>query len=282
MAKYQVPAVLTTYVCRGFRFPNSPSQSAYAFSPIIDNAQVVHHMILYRTTTYLGDTPFACPSMPAGSTPFWAWAVGGGDFVTPSNTAMDASSYFAMQVHYNNANQAAGITDSSGVKVSFTPRPPQYTTRFLQIGIATGRISLPPRVTVHQSSTCNLPIPVGGSALVWSNGLHGHTRARMIWIDHIRGGQTIGYIGCNPLYDFNRQSFVMRNATVVRGDSLKIHCQWDLTAETTTVVGGESTTNEMCLAFLAFYPIGFSVSSDVTCYGNPVSETPVSTTNVCS
>jgi hypothetical protein len=244
MNKYALPAQQTTYACRGFVFPNSPAQQAYHFSPSIDNAGVVHHMILFRTTSYLGDAAFQCPAMPPGSSPFWAWAVGGDDFVAPSNTGFNAASYFALQVHYTNPNSLSTLVDSSGVKVSFTPTPFPDTSVFLELGVATGKISLPPKQTIHLSSTCSAAIvPAGASALIWANGLHAHLRGRKIWIEHLRNGANIGYIGCDLFYDFNKQHFEMRNATLQRGDQMKIHCQYDTSAETAVVVGGEATTN---------------------------------------
>ena len=43
-----------------------------------DNAQVVHHMILYRVPqpVKLGQAPWDCSSMPSGASPIWVWAVG--------------------------------------------------------------------------------------------------------------------------------------------------------------------------------------------------------------
>lgn len=277
MNNYSVPPALTTYVCRGFRFPNSPAQQALLFEPQVDQASVVHHMVLYRTTSYIGDASVLCPSMPAGSTPLWAWALGSTGLAAPPNTGFLAGTNFALQMHYNNPSGATTIRDSSGVKISFTPNFRQTTSFFMQLGVTTDRISLPPKTITHLSATCNIGnlIPAGAAGIVWTNGLHGHTRARMIWIEHIRGSSTIGYIGCNPFYDFNRQTFEMRNATVIRGDSLKIHCQFDTSDETTVVTGGEETTNEMCLAFLGFYPQGMTVTSDLNCYGPPVKETPI-------
>ncbi len=251
MDRYSLPPSLTAYKCRGFQFPNSPQQHAYSFSPVIDKAAVVHHIILYRTATYLGDAVFDCSSMPAGSSPFWAWAVGGGDFVPPSNTAFEAAPFFALQIHYNNPALSPTFVDSSGVKISFTPQKPQDKSVFLQVGVATSRISLPPRQTTHLSYTCSATsvIPVGASVEIWANGLHAHLRGKKIWIEHIRNSARIGFIGCNLFYDFNKQSFEMRNATIQRGDSIKIHCQYDTTQETSTVVGGEATTNGQRIIF---------------------------------
>jgi hypothetical protein len=285
MDNVAVPSDTTSYLCRGFKFPNNPAQMAYHFEPQLDNAALTHHMILYRTASYLGDSVFECSSMSAGSSPFWAWAVGGGALTTPSNTGFSPSENFALQVHYDNPSRLVGQTDSSGVKVSFTPTLRQFQTVFLQLAVNSGSINLPPQQTVHISYTCNAgsQIPQNGQAKIWTVGLHAHTRSRKIWIEQIRGGSTIGFPGCDPFYDFNRQRFVSKNTTVLPGDILKLHCQYDTTADSRPVVGGDATTEEMCIAYLALYAEGFPLSSDVGCSGAQTIETPIATdANPCT
>jgi hypothetical protein len=114
-------------------------------------------------------------------------------------------------------------------------------------------------------------IPEGEFVTLWAAGLHAHTRGRKIWIEHyLRGGGRQPDVGCSPFYDFNRQDFVSVNSVLRNGDILKIHCQFDTTADAATVVGGESTDSEMCLAFISFYAsIPASASQ---CYGPPTVE----------
>ena len=204
--------------------------------------------------------------------------------MAPSNTAFNAASYFALQVHYNNPSLDNTLYDSSGVKVSFTPVLAQFQSVLLMVGVNTPKISLPPKQITHISYTCNSGalIPAGGTAFVWTNGLHAHTRARKIWVEQIRNNVIIDYVGCDLFYDFNKQVFAMKNVTLQRGDDLKIHCQYDTSAETATIKGGESTAQEMCLSYLGFYAVGFSVTKDQICQGIPVIEAPINSTSFCS
>lgn len=244
-------------------------------------------MILYRTTAYMGDAPFDCSRMPSGATPFWVWAVGGGELVAPNNTAFVASQYFALQIHYNNPTFRNDVWDSSGVRVSFSPVLAPQPSYFLIVGVSTPAISLPPNGTVHISYTCGggagiTLIPPGASVRMWGAGLHAHTRARKIWVELWRSGSIVAYPGCSLFYDFNTQSLELRNVTIVRGDQLRVHCQYDTTAETQTVTGGESTTQEMCLAFLSIYGEGITVPSDIPCVGAPTYLPPVGNTRFCT
>ena len=77
--------------------------------------------------------------------------------------------------------------------------------------------------------------------------------------------------------------FQMRNSSIVRGDVLKIHCQYDTSQETAVVTGGEATTQEMCLSYLPYYITGTSQvqGQDVSCFGAPTVETVVSGLSFC-
>jgi hypothetical protein len=116
---FDVPAEETSYICKGFRFPASKAFHITKFTPIKSNQQVLHHMILYSTTDWLGDDYFPCPSMPSGSQPLFAWAVGGGTFEPPADVGFpvgkDRVVYAALQIHYNNIGAVEGLVDSSGV-----------------------------------------------------------------------------------------------------------------------------------------------------------------------
>lgn len=116
--EFEVPAQETSYICKGFRFPATKEFHITKFTPIKSNQQVLHHMILYSTEEWLGDDYFECPSMPSGSSPLYAWAVGGEAFEPPENVGFRVGKdivYAALQIHYNNIGEEAGIIDSSGV-----------------------------------------------------------------------------------------------------------------------------------------------------------------------
>jgi len=43
----QVPVIETTYMCFGFILPNDTDYHVIATTPIVNNSQVLHHMLLY-------------------------------------------------------------------------------------------------------------------------------------------------------------------------------------------------------------------------------------------
>lgn len=46
-----VPSAETSYICVGFYFPTDREVTTIRFEPIVDNTQVVHHMIFFTTTS---------------------------------------------------------------------------------------------------------------------------------------------------------------------------------------------------------------------------------------
>lgn len=61
-------------------------------------------------------------------------------------------------------------------------------------------------------------------------------------------------IGQDNHYDFNYQSGRHINVTLMPGDSFITECEYNTMGRTGMTVGGESTKEEMCLAFVLVYP----------------------------
>jgi hypothetical protein len=110
---------VTQYLCQVFNFPSNTDYQVLKFHPYIENANVVHHILLYGCDTTPSQTgTFECSSMPSGCNAItYAWAVGVGDLCVPEGVGVpfgaNSNSVFVMQVHYNNAAQQSGIGNSS-------------------------------------------------------------------------------------------------------------------------------------------------------------------------
>jgi hypothetical protein len=67
----------TEYVCKGFKLPNDKSYHLIRFEPLINNPDMVHHMILYSSIEdFSARGYFRCSTMPQGSLPMFAWGLG--------------------------------------------------------------------------------------------------------------------------------------------------------------------------------------------------------------
>ena len=113
---YAVPSKRTTYAKYAFKVDNAKlgganELMAIRFDPIIDNANVVHHMLLYACTdesqveqykAYPKEGPMNCGEL------VWAWAVGGGAFCTPMSGGnaiagfkfKSSQPWFLLETHY--------------------------------------------------------------------------------------------------------------------------------------------------------------------------------------
>lgn len=66
----------------------------------------------------------------------------------------------------------------------------------------------------------------------------------------------IGYWLQDNNYDFNYQQsrFLTQEVKILPGDSLITECTYSTTNRTKPTLGGYATTEEMCLAFIFYYP----------------------------
>jgi len=167
--------------------------------------------------------------------------------------------FVALQMHYNNPSQVPSLTDSSGINIYRT-----NTMRATQAGMflmGTANVALPPQKSVYTlagscPSTQTAYIPAAG-VTAYASFMHAHQRGRRIWTEVIRNGVRIGTIGNNQNYDFNLQK-VQSLSPVMKmmpGDVYNTYCSYDTTADSTTITFGESTANEMCFNFIAYYPL---------------------------
>jgi len=260
-SNYTVPSSKTTYVCYGFQFPQDKKYHVVRFEPLRDNAQVVHHMLLYTATTQPAIGYQTCSTMPSNTNPMWGWAPGGSALNVPDVTGfpvgLGEANYAILQIHYDNPQGLSTFKDSSGVRMYLTATLRSTDAAFMFLGVNTGSIVIPAGHSAwHQSASCpsQATSQLNSNIQVFASGLHMHTHGRRIWTEHFRGSTQLPDLGNNQHYDFNSQTFVPVNVTIARGDSLVTHCIWDNSNSTTNVVGGEDTFKEMCLNAILYYP----------------------------
>jgi len=87
-AKYPVPNPTNdSYVCFNFKSPFAAGEQAVAWAPIIDDARVVHHWILYGTDSTVTDGSIStnCAGTTLSATHVTGWAPGGGNSTLPAD-----------------------------------------------------------------------------------------------------------------------------------------------------------------------------------------------------
>ncbi|MCA9624984.1 MAG: hypothetical protein KC731_38430 [Myxococcales bacterium] len=248
-----------TTLCFGITIDEAAARRhVTAVLPAIEHAPVVHHLLVYETPAPVPDTPYPCLLTPADWRLLYAWGPGTGPYELPPEAGLPleagAAKHFAMQLHYQNAAGAAGITDRSGVDlctttdlrphdaamaiyggVSFPPIPPQ------------GEASLDCRSPVPAIVADDLPVTIFQS---WPH-MHRLGRSLSASVEHTDGTTT-------PLvtvedYDFEHQITYPSHVELNVGDVVRTRCRWqNLSPDPVTF--GDRTEDEMCFNFVTYYP----------------------------
>lgn len=267
----------TYYHCKVMKLKNLDLKNPYhiyQIEPVVEHPDIVHHMLLYRCPSfvkepydkpcYIGHAGDACFKVVA------AWAVGGGVFELPEDMGIpvggaDSDTFYRLEIHYNNPNNEGGRTDSSGLRLHYTVQPRKYDVGILTTGVlphAYLDYNIPPKATqFHTYGVCNTtlfsqfmnPVP---ELQVFAVLLHTHLAGRKVRVGHYRNGELIDFLALNDKYNFELQQTVSlgNTKTIKQGDEIAVECTYNTTNRTKVTRMGLATTDEMCLAFLYYYP----------------------------
>ncbi|XP_019727004.1 DBH-like monooxygenase protein 2 homolog isoform X2 [Hippocampus comes] len=275
MENITIPPQDTYYHCRVMKFPTFVTKHhIIQFEPVIENRDLVHHMLLYScpssvTTAYDGE----CYQGHSGDRCYaivGAWAVGSQIFELPENTGIPIGggedvAFYRLEIHYSNLNNVSGRIDSSGLKLHYTDQLRPHDVGILSTGVSPSRhidYDIPPRATKFRTyGVCNTslisqivnPVP---DLQVFAVMMHTHTAGREIRVGHFRNGEQLGFLAMNLNYDFNLQEITRLGSikTIKPGDDIVVECSYSTSDRTGATQMGLATTDEMCLAFLLFYP----------------------------
>nr|CAB3263916.1 DBH-like monooxygenase protein 1 homolog [Phallusia mammillata] len=283
--KFQVPDEDTYYNCRLFKLPHlTTKHHMVKIEPLIDKGHEmnVHHIVIYQcndpnlTNRSVGmNTRCSSKNKPADFLTciymVHTWAIGGSAFYYPTHAGYplgtpDAPKYVVMEMHYDNPLRKADIVDSSGLRLTYTPDLRQYDAGILDIGVGVSGIQhiIPPNAKSFYSygdctSEClsySLEREGFASIKAFAVMMHSHTIGKQLTLKHIRNETELEPIASDLTYDFNYQEtrFLSEERTVMRSDTLRMTCNYKSTGRAGITMGGLSTSHEMCLSFLYFYP----------------------------
>ncbi|XP_052390511.1 DBH-like monooxygenase protein 2 homolog isoform X2 [Carassius gibelio] len=272
MVNFTVPAKQTHYHCKIVSAPTfDRKQHIYRIEPVITNPDLVHHMLLYRCPPSVTE-PFeeecytgvdgVCMETVA------VWGVGGGTFEFPEVAGLPIGGnvedfLYRLEVHYNNLNKSAGRVDNSGLRFYHTSELRQHDAAVLMTGLAvTPGYAIPPKaksfLTYGLCDTAYIPevLQTPHDLQVFSAMLHTHLAGRKVRVGHFRGGKQIDLLAADENYDFEYQEVTNlgKTKTVKLGDKLLVECTYNTENRSALTWGGLSTSEEMCLAFLFYYP----------------------------
>jgi hypothetical protein len=261
-APYQVPASTEVYVCYGFdapagSIPTGAVRHALGITPKIDNAQVVHHMLLYQADNAVSSTPAPCD--PGGSIQWrivYGWAPGGGVMKTPTDVGFpyDQTTHWVVQLHYNNISGSAVQADSSGFSLCTTDQPVKYDADVVAFGTQSG---IDVKAHAAQDITCSITVPAMFAGVhLFSAFPHMHKFGTAIQTKAYAAGSGSGAgidLGHNAPWNFNNQLWFPIDDVLNAGDVVKTRCAYQNNTST-DVSFGPTTEDEMCYSFTAYYP----------------------------
>ncbi|XP_043075757.1 DBH-like monooxygenase protein 2 homolog [Puntigrus tetrazona] len=274
MANFTVPANQTYYHCKIMKTPTfDHKRHIYRIAPVITNIDLVHHLALYLCPPSVTEPSEAqctasiitalCMEMVA------VWAVGGEAFQLPEAAGLPIGGnikdyFYRLEVHYNNHNKLTGRVDSSGLRLYYTSELRQHDAGILITGLAVAPgYAIPPKaksfLTYGLCDTAYIPkvLKTSNDLQVFSVMLHTHLAGRKLRVGHFRGGKQIDFLAKDENYDFDYQEVTNLGKTkiVKLGDKLLVECTYNTENRNTLTWGGFSTSDEMCLAFLFYYPV---------------------------
>lgn len=222
-----------------------------AFEVVPGDRRVVHHVLLYYVDRDQamaldpegdGYTCFGGPGLNDASV-VGAWAPGGGVVQFPAGTGIRLATGRAMvmQIHYNLAN--GSFPDQSEIRYRFAPEPVAKVAQIVP-GLNT-TFAIPPGAEGYTASAeRGAPFDV----VVWGMAPHMHTLGRRALVEDAAGNCLLDI----PAWDFHWQDFYFTSQQggipLKKGEKLKYTCTWD-NPTANTVRWGESTSDEMCIAY---------------------------------
>ncbi|XP_071959951.1 DBH-like monooxygenase protein 1 homolog [Antedon mediterranea] len=248
---------VTTYWANHREIPElATPHHVIRIEPIVQpgNEGIVHHLVLkecYGLTNITGNRSLhyvdAMYQYNACSKMIYAWAVGGGPLEFPENVGYkiageDPVKFLQLTIHYDNAQLLKGVYDNSGVRIYYTSNIQQYDSSMLML-------------------------LTEGDMKIFAVFLHAHLAGVGIRATHYRNGKYLGEISKDSAYDFDLQEVrYLKEPWIVKPeDDLLVECTYNTMDRTNVTYGGLATTEEMCLAFLFYYP----KSNAGKCYSSP-------------
>jgi hypothetical protein len=256
-APYPVPnPTNNSYVCFNFKSPFASGEQAIAWAPVINDARVIHHWILFGTNNAVTDGSISQNCFSTAGTHVTGWAPGGTNSVLPSDVSLNLNfSNYQLQVHYNNS-QYSGAADASGVAFCTTTTPRQNVAGVVTLGNSS--FSIPSGANDFAvNAQCSKLSNNNSTITVLSTSPHMHLLGTGFRTQHFRGTTNLGDLSYIPMgtwsFENQRHYQTIPRRDVLPGDILKTTCYYD-NPNTFPVTFGVRTQDEMCFDFIFAYP----------------------------
>uniref|UniRef100_A0A6P4EPV5 MOXD1 homolog 1 n=1 Tax=Drosophila rhopaloa TaxID=1041015 RepID=A0A6P4EPV5_DRORH len=281
----------TLYWCKIVRLPDlTDKQHIIGYEALLSDSgeadrNIVHHMTLFecQSKLYPGSDLSSwdvwaksfgtvCNSnlltprdWDSCSTPVAVWSLGSkGQFLPPhAGIPMGGKSgvnYYMIEIQYDNPNGKTFV-DHSGFRIHYTHNLRTYDAGIIITGLSISDTQLiPPGQQIYRNvgmcgPSCSSMFPKDGIKII-SGMLHSHQAGRKMSLRHVRSGKELKRIIFDENYNYKHHYIhEFANETVVLpGDYLITDCSYDTKHRKRPTFGGYSMKDEMCLAFITYYP----------------------------
>jgi hypothetical protein len=169
---------------------------------------------------------------------------------------------FVLEIHYDNADHVPDQVDSSGVRVYHVPEPREHLAGVYAVGdpaLSLRGQAIPPGVSDYLfrcgGSCSSLYLGDGQPVTVIREHLHMHQSGYAMYNEHVRDGQVIR-TGAVDYYEFSQSggpAVQQPQFEIYPGDSFNVRCYYK-NDEDSNRTFGIGSAQEMCMAFLVYYP----------------------------
>ncbi|GFN79659.1 dopamine beta-hydroxylase [Plakobranchus ocellatus] len=263
-----IPPTDTNYYCMTFDLPTDQDYHVIANEPIIDNADVLHHILVYaceeENATAI-PVPRSC-GMEAEShcgSIIGLWTVGSPGFCFGENAGFrfgkSAFKRVKLEIHYNNPMMRSGMTDKSGIRLYFQPATPDLED-MVTLTLGTNLFEIPPGKPRYEvKSVCKgscTSAMVREPAKIYAALNHMHYMGTAMMIELFRNGQKIADITNEGVYNYDSPKLFTHSPALdlQKGDEIKTTCVYNSMGSDRSVFYGEATSDEMCYGFVFAYP----------------------------
>lgn len=268
-----IPKQETTYCYTLHQMPAGKKNYLLAERPT-RSSDLLHHLVVYSCHGQLSDEymnmlgkepncDFENFSNPCnGFVTEWAPGMSGRTFEPgygkPFGT--DHYEYVMLETHYNNPQLLEGVKDAASYTFLWNDKPVDTEIGTLTLGDlqVDGWFLEPGKPLVKHSTVCTPECtdrwPADGITAV-SVFHHMHYRGRNAQVQIIRGGKEITPLSTLHNFEYGYQfSKSLNSIQLLPGDKLITTCEYDTSNDTQPVPGGLPSKDEMCFAWVDYYP----------------------------
>ncbi|XP_045188429.2 dopamine beta-hydroxylase-like isoform X2 [Mercenaria mercenaria] len=268
-----IPGTETVYKCMAYDLPTDGDFHLASTTPIINNTDIVHHMILFgcdfpenfnKTVLYrMKAAPYTCEMTPHKYCNHFlgTWTYGHPGDCWSKEAGFRIGRYgtkvAALQIHWNNPRKLLGQKDSSGMTIHYTgTRRPNDASMFI---LGQEYLEIPPRSNgVTFSSVCPSECTremFQEKIYITRAANHMHYYGKKQRISIYRNGTKIRDLTDEDNYNYDHPIFHHFNppVEVLPGDDIVTECTY-ASDKVKTIKFGAGTSDEMCYGFLTYYP----------------------------